>query len=100
MKFQALLNKYRDAAERVIEGDPVKAVQSMAARFVLTQGEAGGMLNSLVRGGSLSAWGLANAVTDASKDCEDYDRATFMERIGGKVVELAPTEWRTIALAA
>ena len=46
------------------------------------------MLKHLIKGGDLSAWALANAVTRAAADLESYDRATEFEALGGKVIEL------------
>jgi hypothetical protein len=34
------------------------------------------VLKHLILGGSLTTWGLANAVTRAAQDAESYDRAT------------------------
>ena len=38
-------------------------------------------------GNDLSHYGLVNAVTRASQDIEDYNRATELERIGGVLLE-------------
>ena len=51
------------------------------------------------RVGDLSGYGLVNAVTHYSQDVEDYDRATEFEALGGKLIELAPTEWKGLAHA-
>lgn len=40
-----------------------------------------------------------NAITRTAEDLDDYDRATEFERAGGKVVELAKSDWREIAEA-
>ena len=48
----------------------------------------------------LSQWGLVNAVTRYSQDVDNYDRATELETLGGKIVDLKPTEWQPIAEAA
>ena len=58
------------------------------------------MLRYLIEGGDLSQFGLHNAVTRMSQDVEDYDRASDLERVGGKIIELSATEWKTIAEAA
>ena len=50
--------------------------------------------------GDLSGFGLVNAVTHYSQDVDDYDRATDFEALGGKLIELAPTEWKGLAHAA
>jgi hypothetical protein len=96
-RFDTRLMQYRDAQAVVIEADPVRVVEATARRFQLNDTERTSVLRHLIRGGDLSAWGVANAVTRAAEDAEQYDRATELEAIGGKVVELAPSEWRAIA---
>jgi hypothetical protein len=54
----------------------------------LSSGEGDGILAHLIRGGDLSQWGLCSAIARMSQDIEDYDRATELERIGGKLIEL------------
>ena len=50
--------------------------------------------------GDLSRFGFHNAVTRYSQDVEDYDRASELEAQGGKIIEMKPTEWASIAKAA
>ena len=47
--------------------------------------EASGILGHLAAGGNLSRWGFANAVTRYAQDVESYDRATELEKLGGKL---------------
>jgi hypothetical protein len=93
-RFQARLDQYRAAGERRIEADPVRVVEATARRLTLTEGEKSSVLRHLIRGGDLSAWGLANAVTRTAEDVADYDRATELEAAGGRVIELGPVDWR------
>jgi hypothetical protein len=44
--------------------------------------------------------GLINAVTRTAEDAKSYDRATELEMAGAIVLDLKPTEWRELALAA
>ena len=88
---------------RVAAGNPItsnaldKVVEVTAKRFGLTQDEGDGVLAHLIRGGDLSQWGLCSAITCYSQDVASYDRATDLERIGGRLVELPRTEWQSIA---
>jgi hypothetical protein len=41
--------------------------------------------------------GLANAVTRTGEDVPDYDRATEREAAGGRVIELSPADWKSLA---
>jgi hypothetical protein len=96
-RFNARLDQYREASKRPIEADPVKVVEATARRLTLTDGEKTSVLQHLIRGGDLSAWGLANAVTRTAEDVPDYDRSTELEAAGGRVIELAPADWRALA---
>ena len=58
------------------------------------------MLRHLILEGDLSADGLDNAITHFSQDVDDYDRATELEALGGKLIELAPGDWKEVAHAA
>jgi len=79
-RFESRLAHYREAAARPAGVDPVRIVDGS-------------------RGKDLSAWGLANAVTHAAEDQPDYDRATELEKLGGRVVELKLSEWAAMAVS-
>jgi hypothetical protein len=98
--FDRHLNKMKEADGQKIEGNPVKAVEVLSKRFGFSEYEQGSILRHLVEGGSLTKWGLANAVTRHAHEPSDYDRATELEQVGGKIVDLPATEWRTLAMAA
>jgi hypothetical protein len=96
-RFNARVDKYRDAGQRAIAGKPVEVMEITAKRFDLNDEERDSVLTHLLQGGDLSQWGLANAITRASQDVESYDRATELEKLGGTVIELAPGEWKSLA---
>ena len=54
----------------------------------------------MIEGGDTSQYGLLNAVTAYSQDVSDYDRASELEELGGKIVDLTEAEWKPIAMAA
>ena len=73
-------------------------VEATAKRFGLVEAEKGDVLRFLVEGGDLSKWGLCNAVTRLSQEATiSYERATDLERLGGQIIELPPTESATSA---
>jgi hypothetical protein len=98
--FHKIVDRLRDAAERPIEGDVRETVEVLATRFRMTDLETGGVLKHLIQGHDLSQYGLANAVTRMSADIDSYDRATELEEVGGKIIDLKPAEWRQFAEAA
>jgi len=91
--FNLRLNQYREAAEIVIDADPVESVREISTQLKLTDGEQKGVLAHLIRGSDLSVWGMANAVTRTAADSEDYDRATELESAGAKVLEMPRSVW-------
>ena len=78
----------------------MKTVEVLASRHGLTDDERSGVLRSLIEGGELSGYGLVNAVTHFSQQVDDYDRATELEALGGRLIELPAGEWRALAEAA
>lgn len=98
-KFSTIVERMREATSKRIEGNPVKAVELTANHFGFNQQESSGVLQHLIQGGDLSAYGLLNAITRTSQDVEDYDRSTELERDGSRVLSLPASTWKAIALA-
>jgi len=99
-KFQVIIDQVRQTTEREIEGDPVEGVKVLQNKFNMNDEERTGILKHLIKGGDLTQYGLMNAVTRQSQDVEDYDRATELEEIGGKIIELPKNQWKVISQAA
>ena len=98
--FESNVNKLRDTTDRKLEGNPVKAVEVLGNSTGLLQGEQEGILRKLIEGADLSQYGLVNAVTAYSQDVDSYDRASDLEELGGKIIDLTAEEWKPIAMAA
>jgi Domain of unknown function (DUF932) len=97
VRFNNRLAQYAEAAVKPITADPVQVVEATARRFRFTETERSSVLQHLIKGGDLSAWGLANAVTRAAADLDPYDRATEFDALGGKVIELPAADWKALA---
>ena len=80
-----------------LTGDPVKSVEVLAQRYTLNDDERTGVLRHLIEDGQLSGYGLVNAVTHYSQTVDDYDRATELESLGGRLIELSTQEWKGLA---
>jgi hypothetical protein len=98
--FRQVAQKLQKTRDIRLTGDPVKSVEVLANRYTLNDTERAGVLRHLIVEGDLSAYGLVNAVTHFSQDVDDYDRATELEALGGKLIELAPGDWKEVAHAA
>ena len=94
--FNSTVDRILAARDEKIEGDLPKVVEDVSKRFSFNSSEQSGVLRHLIEGGDLSRWGMVNAVTRASQDVSDYDRATDLERDGGKILELLARSWADI----
>ena len=97
--FYDIVDELRKARNEPIEGDPVKAVEVVAKTNHMTDDEGSSILRHLIQGGDLTQYGMHNAVTRASADVESYDRASELESIGAKVIQLEDNQWQAIAQA-
>lgn len=70
--------------------DPAKAVETLAKTHDFNDVTKASVLAHLIKGADLSLWGLANAVTRAAEDQADYDEATRLETVGGRMVASGP----------
>ncbi len=95
-RFHSVVDKLREATGVRITGRIPEVVELTGDRFGFTKPEQDGILEHLIAGGDLSMYGLSNAVTRASQDCSDYDRATALETAGWQIVTMPPETWKTI----
>lgn len=100
VQFDAVADRFGEAAEDKIEGDAAKVVEITAKKFDMSQHEKSSVLQHLIMGGDLTRYGLHSAVTRTAEDLPDYDRASLFEELGGKIIELPKSEWRELARAA
>jgi hypothetical protein len=98
--LRKLAGRLRRTLGILLVGDPVKSVEAVGTRFLLNEEERTGVLRHLISGGDLSGYGLVNSVTHYSQEVADYDRATDLEAMGGKLLDLPERDWSQIAEAA
>lgn len=99
-RFEELVGRVQETTEQKIEGDVVKVVEVTSKQFGFTKEEGGSILKRLIEGGTLSRYGLFNAITRAAEDLPDYERASEFERAGGELIELPRNAWERLAKAA
>jgi Domain of unknown function (DUF932) len=95
--LQGVAEKLRQTRRIDLQGDPASAVEVLAQRHGLNEVERTGVLRHLILGGDLTAYGLINAVTQYSQQVADYDRATELEVLGGRMLELPAPQWLSLA---
>lgn len=99
VKLQQFADKLGQTTQQQIEGDVNAAVQALGPSMGLQVGEQQSVLRHLIKGGDLSRWGLANAITRTAEDVESYDRATELETMGFKLIDLSAPAWTQISRA-
>jgi hypothetical protein len=98
--MMAHVQKFSEAAGIKIESDPVKVVEQTRKAFALSEAQGVNILQHLIADGDLSKWGLANAITRTAQDQTDYEDATALERLGGKIIELGARDWTSLVKVA
>lgn len=86
-RFDKLVTEYRVKAGQEVK-KPIETVELVGERFQLLEAERTSVLENLINGGSLTRWGLANAVTALANNVESYDRNIELQVLGGKIMEL------------
>lgn len=100
--FDATVEKLKIAAGRKIDkdADVVKVIEVAGRKLGLADGERKGVLATLIEGGDMTQYGIHSAITRYSQDLVSYDRATELEHMGARVIELSGSDWKHIAEAA
>jgi len=97
-KFDEELFKFRLAANNPLNTRQItETIEDVTKRFSLTQTEGKDVLSRLIQSGDMTQWGLSSAVTNLAGDVEDYERSTELEKIGGQIIDLKLSDWRSIA---
>jgi len=97
--FNRILAEMRQATQQQPISNPIAAVSELGKDYPMVQGERDSILMNLIRNSDYSKWGMVNAITELANDHPSYDRAVELQAMGGRVLELKPTQWREIATA-
>ena len=96
-RFDRVVNMMRQAKDAKITTSNIPAMIELASEdFKFSKPESTNILDHLIRGGDLSLYGLANAVTRSAQDVESYDRSTTMEAIGYNILNMSASKWNRL----
>jgi hypothetical protein len=99
--FKQICDHVKEArGQKIVAEQVTKVVEVVAEKYSFNEGEKNSVLANLIERGDLSQWGLSSAITRASADADDYDRASELEAVGGQVIELQRNEFTAIANVA
>lgn len=99
-RFQEIMASMKEAASSSLVTNPSHAVEALSEELQIPESRHTPILESLIRGGDYSRWGMANAITAQAHSAEDYDTAVELEELGGRIITLAPSQWEKVAVAA
>ena len=81
--------------------DPHAAVEAVTKELRMNETEAKNVLESFIRDQDYTQWGMVNAVTQQANprpDSDlDYNRASKIEEMGAKIIDLNFRQWNKIA---
>ena len=97
--FSEVARRLEETEKRKLGGDITASVEVLGQKVGLNQTEQSSVLRHLIEGGRLTQYGMLNAVTRTAQDIESYDRATEIETIGGKIMDMSERDWEQIAAA-
>ena len=93
-------NKLRSLKEGDTIKNPVPAIELLAKENGLTQKEHDHVLQNLIEDRDYSRWGVVNAVTKvANTDIVSYDRASDLEVLGSKLIDITNANWKRLVEA-
>jgi uncharacterized protein DUF932 len=96
--FKTLIKKFKDTKQMKITGDVPAVIKALTYRYNFTVEEGESITSWL--GSSRTLFGLVNAVTrTAQHPLINYDRATELEAIGGRMINMTPATWKLIGSA-
>lgn len=99
-RFKDRLDRLQGLAGNEIKGNVTKTVEVLSQKLGLTDTEGNSVLDALIKGGDLSAWGIVNAVTAQAHKAANYDRAVEFETAGGELAAMPSKQWDELLKAA
>lgn len=96
-RFEAIVGTMRQTREvRMNIGQIPDVVENTAKEYQINDEEKKNILEHLIEDGDFSLYGLSCAVTRTSQDVQNYDRATKLESIGWKILNITPKKWNEL----
>jgi Domain of unknown function (DUF932) len=99
-RFNGLVARMRETVNTAPSVNPISTVETLAKTNDLSDEEQGRVLSAFITDApqnGLGLFGVVNAVTRASQEVEDYERATELEKLGGVLLATPAKEWEKLA---
>lgn len=99
-RFAQLVGRIEATAGIQIEGPADLRMEAIAVKFGLTPAEKERVTHEFLKSEGRTVWELTDAITSVAQTVDNYERATELESLGGKIATLPESELRGIAYAA
>jgi hypothetical protein len=97
-KFELVVKEFAAAKDTPEMEKPIKAMEELAQRVKLSEGESQSALQHLLRDGDLTKFGAVNAITRMAQDVQSYDRSTELEALAcDDVLRMPARDWEKVA---
>ncbi len=90
-KFQLLVERMKQAVDTPLMKKVPEEVKELSDRFLLNEDERQQIMEELFHSSDYTTYGLMNAVTAVGRKADTYERATYLERVGGDILSSLPT---------
>lgn len=94
---QKMGNKLRSLKDRKPVANAQLAVEAITKELRMSDVESASVLESFIKDQDYTQWGMVNAVTETANKVADYNRASKIEEMGNKIINLPANRWTTIA---
>jgi hypothetical protein len=99
VQFERIVTTMRNGTTAKITGDVPAVVELVSKNYGILEHESQGILDFLIRGGDLSLYGLANAVTRQAQELKSYDRSTELEMTAWQMLSMSRRDWGNLNAA-
>jgi len=99
VQFERIVSVMRTGTAAKITGDVPGVVELASKNYGIAEKESQGVLDFLIRGGDLSLYGLANAVTRQAQEVKSYDRSTDLEMTAWEMLNMSRRDWEKLNAA-
>lgn len=97
----AFTQQLSDTIQKTQNGAKVQAaqpaVESICKELRLSDAESASVLESFIREGDYSQWGMSNAVTQLGNTTEQYTRSCKVEEYGNNILQMNANQWLRVA---
>jgi hypothetical protein len=94
-QFEDMANKLKKLADMPIDR-PSDTVKNVTKRFGFSENDGIFILDNMAKEGNVSRYGIFNGITALAHHIESPERAYEIEKIGGQIITLPETEWKTL----